>query len=153
MDHSLTRVITLLARKSQGCISELLTPYNLTAAEQPFFMALHHNNGITQEGLTALVGVDKAATARAVKSLEEKGFLIREEDKNDRRNNLLFSTDKAKELYPSVKEALLTLNSSITSGISEKEQEEIYHYLKIMEQNFSMICNEKKGKKQYDSKK
>lgn len=139
MEFSITRMITRLARKSQGRIGEILVKYNLTAAEQPFFMALQKNEGITQEGLTVMVGVDKAATARAVKSLEEKGFLIRREDKKDRRNNLLYPTEKAKELYPSVKKDLLALNALITAGIDEEEQKKIYDYLQMMEENFGRI--------------
>lgn len=73
MSPSAGRLINLLARKSQGYITDLMRPFGLTAAEQPFFMALLHNEGVTQERLTSLVGVDKAATARTVKSLEEKG--------------------------------------------------------------------------------
>lgn len=142
MNHSITRMITLLARKCQCCIGEIIAPYNLTVAEQPFFMALQHNEGITQEGLTAIVGVDKAATARAVKSLENKGFLTRRQDENDRRNNLLFPTKKAKELYPSVHSTLLALNASITAGIDMEDQEKILYCLQIIEKNLMKI-NEK----------
>lgn len=143
MEYSITRMITLLARKSQGCMGEILVKYQLTVAEQPFFMALQNNEGITQERLTLMVGVDKAATARAVKSLEQKGFLTRRVDERDRRNNLLYATEKAKELYPAVKKDLLALNGLITAGIDEEEQKKIYRYLQIMEQNFIRINEEK----------
>jgi hypothetical protein len=49
MNKNLTRMITLLARKTRMCIEHTLKKYNLSAAEQPFFMALMDNEGITQE--------------------------------------------------------------------------------------------------------
>lgn len=139
MDKSMTRMITLLARKSQGCIGEVISPYNLTIAEQPFFMAIQKHSGITQEELTSLVGVDKAATARAVKSLEQKGFLTRQQDKKDKRQNRIYPTEKTLELGPEVKKQLLQLNDRITEGIAPQEAEIAFQALIKMEQNFSKI--------------
>lgn len=47
MKRSIARMISLLARKSQCYIGSALSSYNLTAAEQPFFMALQHYEGMT----------------------------------------------------------------------------------------------------------
>ena len=46
MNKSIARMINLLARKSQSYIGNALCKYNLTAAEQPFFMALQHYEGV-----------------------------------------------------------------------------------------------------------
>ena len=121
MNVTAARLINLLSRKSQGYITDAMRPFGLTAAEQPFFMALLHNEGVTQERLTALVGVDKSATARVVKSMEEKGFLTRVQDDADRRQNLLFPTDKAKAIAADVKAALDQFNELLTDGISPEE--------------------------------
>lgn len=115
------RLINLLARKGQGYITDLMRPFGLTAAEQPFFMALLHNEGVTQERLTALVGVDKSATARAVKSLEAKGILIRIQNEEDRRQNLLYPTDQAKAIFQDVRQALARFNALLTEGIDPEE--------------------------------
>lgn len=96
MKRPMGRMITLLGRKSQRCIGEALRKHGLTAAEEPFFMSLQHHDGATQEELTALVCVDKAATARAVKSLEDKGILFRTQDEHDRRQNRVCLTEKGK---------------------------------------------------------
>lgn len=147
MDRSIGRMITLLARKSQIYISGALSKYNLTAAEQPFFMALQHHEGITQEELTTLVCVDKAATARAVKSLEEKGYLRRVQDEQDRRQNRIYLTETAKELGPVVKGELLHFNELLTQGIEGEKLEIIYDALLKMEENFvSMAAARDRGK-------
>lgn len=143
MNRSITRMITLLARKSQGCIAETLKKYNLTAAEQPFFMAVTYNEGKTQEELTAMVCVDKAATTRALRSLEEKGFVYRIQDRTDRRQNLLYPTEKARRLLPAVQAELLALNARITQGLGEEEQKNVYRALKLMQQNFENMRGSK----------
>ena len=77
MDKSISQTIALLARRSQAYLNHMLGEYNITAAEQPFFLEVNHQEGLTQEELTARVCVDKAATTRALKSLEMKGYLVR----------------------------------------------------------------------------
>lgn len=145
MKNKITRMITLLARKSQMCIGNVLSKYNLTAAEQPFFMALQHNEGITQEELTAIVCVDKAATTRAVKSLEEKGYLIRKQDERDRRQNRIYATTQAKQISGMVRKELLHLNDMVTQDIGLEEIDILYNALLKMDENFTKILTDIKN--------
>lgn len=137
MEQNIARTLSFLSRKSQAYIGCALSKYNLTAAEQPFFMALQRYEGVTQEELTALVCVDKAATARAVRSLEEKGFLIRVQDKQDRRQNRIYPTDAARRLGPAVKGELLRFNALLTQGIDPAGLDAARAALRQMEENIS----------------
>lgn len=132
-------MITLLARKSQGYIGDALKKYGLTAAEQPFFMALQRYEGVTQEELTAIVCVDKAATARAVQSLENKGFLIRVQDEHDRRRNRIYPTGEVKRLAGAVNRELLHFNDLLTRGIDPQSLELVSAALLKMVENFEDI--------------
>ena len=106
-------------------------------------MALQHYEGITQEELTAIVCVDKAATARAVKSLEAKGFLIRVQDQMDRRQNRIYPTPVAKQLGYAVGNELLHFNDMLTQGIEPDHLELVHSALLKMEENFSVIFSGK----------
>ena len=144
---TVTRLITLLARKSQICITEVLKDYGITAAEQPFFMAIEYSDGMTQEELTAMISVDKAATTRAVCSLEAKGYLIRKQDTKDHRKNLIYPTEKTHELYPKIHETLLALNDRITEGLSKEEQDTVCRSMFLMVQNFQKMSKGKGGER------
>lgn len=141
MERHVARMITLLARKSQSYIGNTLSQYNLSAAEQPFFMALQFQQGQTQEELTALVSVDKAATARAVKSLEEKGYVIRVQDSRDRRQNRIYPTEAANQIADAVRRELFLFNELLTRGIDGQTVELVYEALMKMEENFKDIYN------------
>lgn len=143
---TIARRITFLARKSQSYLGTALQKYGLTAAEQPFFMALQHNQGVTQETLTALVGVDKAATARAVKSLEEKGLVTRVQDPKDRRQNRIYPTAAADGMAGGVQETLLDFNRLLTQGMDRRELETLFASLQKLEENLSRITGGKKTK-------
>lgn len=144
MERSIGRMITLLARKTQGYFSTALNKYDLTAAEQPFFMALRRFEGLTQEELTAIVCVDKAATARAVKSLEKKGYLIRRQDQRDRRQNRIYPTELAKEIGGAVGQELLNFNAMLTQGIPQKDLDTVYSALLKMEENLAGLSGKKR---------
>lgn len=143
MDKSIGRMITLISRKCQSYLSRELNKYNLTTAEQPFFMALQYCEGVTQEELTAIVCVDKSATARAVKSLEEKGFLIRVQDRKNRRQNRIFPTEKAKQMGEAVRKELLQFNDLLIQGISPQTAEEVYTALQKMEETLEDLLGGK----------
>lgn len=144
MDKSIGRMITLLARRSQFHVGSILKKYDLSVAEQPFFMTLQYCEGVTQEELTALVCVDKAVTTRVVRTMEEKGYLVRVQDEKDRRQNRIYPTEKARQLGPKVKAELLKFNSRLTEGIDEQSLEQLYASLVKIEENLKNIQAEKK---------
>lgn len=138
MKDSITKHLIFVARKAQLRIGSRLSPFGITAAEEPFFMAIQHHAGATQEELTALVGVDKAATARALASLERKGFLTRRQDEKDRRQNRIYAAPAALALGGRVHAELLDLNRELLDGISEEDQALLYRALQTVERNLTL---------------
>ena len=136
MANCVGRVLTRLARKCQIAVGNALQQYNLTAAEEPFLMSVLNNEGLTQEELTAYVGVDKAAASRTVRSLEEKGFLFRVQDPKDKRQNRVYPTDKAKEIGPLVRKELYKINLALTKELAQEEDDQVYHLLVRIDEHF-----------------
>lgn len=139
MSESITKHIIYTARQSQLCVGSRLEKYGITAGEEPFFMAIQSHTGAVQEELTALVGVDKAATTRALRSLEKKGYLTRCQDERDRRQKRIYATEKALQLGERVRKDLLHLNEEILDGIPEEERRILYQALFKMEKNLKNI--------------
>ena len=136
MANCVGRVLTRLARKCQIAVGNALQQYNLTAAEEPFLMSVLNNEGLTQEELTAYVGVDKAAASRTVRSLVEKGFLFRVQDPKDKRQNRVYPTDKAKEIGPLVRKELYKINLALSADLSQEEDDQVYHLLVRIDEHF-----------------
>lgn len=144
MEGSITKRIIFLARKMQLCIGERLSKFEITATEEPFFMAIQQNEGATQEDLTALVGVDKAVTTRAIRSLENKGYLIRKQDDNDRRQNRVYPTDAVFGIGDSLHKELLCLNNELLKGLSKTQLQILSEALSVIEDNLSKLRGTKK---------
>ncbi|MCD1146543.1 MarR family transcriptional regulator [Peptoniphilus sp. KCTC 25270] len=98
-------------------------------------MELFHEEGISQDRLTEIVDVDKAATVRAVKSLEKKKLVRREINQEDKRNKKLYLTDKGKKLYPDLVHSLSDYNKQLTSKWSEEQYEMVYELLKSIQKH------------------
>ena len=144
MKRSTMRMITLLARKGQMYMGTMLKhKYNITAAEQPFFMALQRCEGVSQEELTEMVCVDKAVTTRVVRTLEEKGYLTRVKDTQDRRQNRIYPTPLTRELGSEVQKDLLAFNDAVTRGIPKEELEVVQKALTKTEANFAELLSGK----------
>lgn len=135
--ESITRDLLRVSRKAQTCVGAIVKKYNLTIAEQPFFMAIKANDGLTQEDITTLVGVDKALTTRVIRSLEEKGLVRREQDEADKRQNHIFRTDAFVEIADKVFPELLSFNEVLAKGISKEAFKQFMDVLTRMEENLS----------------
>lgn len=115
----LSRAITLEQAK-------ILQPFQLTPGEQPFYLSLAREDGITQEALTARARVDKSATTRALRSLEAKGFVTRERNERDRRSNLIYLTERGRAMYGDVLAALTRFNEQFVQLLSPEEYDALF---------------------------
>lgn len=120
-----------------------LKKFNLTASEISFFMILKNYDGMTQEELTTIVDVDKAVTTRVVKSLEEKKFISKIQDQNDKRQNRIYATDELKNLFPKVIEELKIFDKDVLKGINQEEINITYNVLMKIKENFDQMLKEK----------
>ena len=79
--------------------------------------------GITQEGLSRLIFVHKSNVARQLGLLEEKGFIRRESDPQDKRSLLVYPTYKAFAALKEIERVNAEWDALILEGLSEEEKE------------------------------
>ncbi|MFV0342972.1 MAG: MarR family winged helix-turn-helix transcriptional regulator [Anaerocolumna sp.] len=132
MEKSIGRLVSILYRKNQVYLNIALKKLNLTASELPILTYLFKHHGVSQEELSAYLAIDKAATARIVQSLMEKGFLMKEKDLQDRRANKLFLTDLAINEKEKIYDRLYQWNSYLTEGIDPEAVDTMLSVLEKM---------------------
>lgn len=92
------RQMTKIAREVSKLAGRMLRDQGIGTAEFDVVHVIRKNPGITQAGIRDQLGIDKGAMARQIASLEAKGFLIRKENPQDGRSQLLYTTEKADQL-------------------------------------------------------
>lgn len=133
MKHqSIGRLIAILHRQSQIFTNKALKEFSLTSAEYPFLFALYQREGQTQEELSSYLSIDKAATARVIKSLIAKGFVTKEQDAQDKRCNRIFLTEKANQKKEDIHQCVMQWNSYITEGLDETTYQNTFAALQMM---------------------
>lgn len=135
MKKSTGRLISVLYRKGYIYKNVHFRKINITGAEQPFLCVLYLYNGVTQDFLSKYLSVDKASTTRVVKSLIDKGLVEKVKNENDKRENVIFLTDKGQSIKDDVFEVLDGWSSILTDGMSPEEKEQAYSYLVRMVEN------------------
>lgn len=89
--------IGILCRQLNVYLNRELEKYDVTASETMYLGALFMQDGMIQDELSSRFCVDKAAVARTIGSLENKGLVTRKSSETDRRSKQVFLTDKALE--------------------------------------------------------
>ncbi|MBF7096376.1 MarR family winged helix-turn-helix transcriptional regulator [Alkalibacter mobilis] len=132
MRKSIGRLMAILHRQSQIYYNNTLKDLNISSAEYPFLLYLFSRDGASQEEMSCYLNIDKAATARAVKSLEEKGYVTREKADSDKRVNHVFLTEKANEIELAMKKKITGWSDLLTEGMSGESIEEMTQILEEM---------------------
>lgn len=121
---SLIKAISAIDRYSQTYIGRNVKDYNIGQGQWAFLTQLLFNyDGITQEELSELLNIDKANTARALKKLEEEGYVYREEDPKDGRKKIVYVTAKARDFEQKFHEVFKGLNRILAKDFTEDERE------------------------------
>ena len=82
--------------------------------------------------------IEKGTTARALKKLEEQGFVTRIKDENDKRSNKIYLNDKAKDVREGVLDVLNDWNKEITKSLTEEEEEMLKSLLEKVCKNINV---------------
>ena len=78
--------------------------------------------GITQEQLAGKIYVHKSNVARQLSALEEKGFVERRPDPDDRRSLQVFPTQRAFEILPLILEVRRAWSEAVLAGLDQTER-------------------------------
>ncbi|QSX07942.1 winged helix-turn-helix transcriptional regulator [Alkalibacter rhizosphaerae] len=144
MKKSIGRMISILHRQAQVYHNCTLKDLEISSAEYPFLLYLYQRDGASQDELSSYLYIDKAATARSINSLEDKGFVERRKKAEDKRFNHVYLTDKAKDVEKEVRERVWNWSKLLTDGMDETEVEKLMDTLHEMVQKVEKHQGKKK---------
>ena len=127
--------LSTIVRLTHCHINDELMSHDISSGQFPYFMALIMKEGATQEELSEILFMDKGTTAKALKKLEENGFIIRKKCQTDKRCNRVFFTEKGRSLIPEVMRVLRTWSDKMFKGFSMEERELLGEHLDRMMKN------------------
>lgn len=123
-NKSFIKAISAIYRYSQVYIGDNVKKYNIGKGQWSFLTQLLFNNdGLTQEELSNKLYINKANTARALKKLEDEGYVYRKEDPQDARKKRIYVTKKSLEFEKEFHQIFKDLNKILAKDFTEVEKD------------------------------
>jgi DNA-binding MarR family transcriptional regulator len=120
-----------LARKVQNKLKD----YDITFEQWYILYYLHQNEGCNQKTLAKATSKDTGAMTRSLNTLENKGLIERKSSYQDKREFLIYLTDKSKDLYKKTSEVMSQNAQEIKFIFTGSELEQFMYLLDKLDLN------------------
>ena len=95
--EDILREIGSISRMLESIANIEFKEVQLSKGQYIYLVRIFENEGIIPERLAELIRVDRTTLSRAVKKLEENGFILKESDKENKKIKHLYTTIKGKQ--------------------------------------------------------
>jgi MarR family transcriptional regulator for hemolysin len=102
---------------------------------------LANQNGLTQKAIADRLGLEGPTLIPIIDKMEQEGLLVRKVDPDDRRNNRVYRTEKADELWDKMIECALRIREVSLRGIHEQDINIMRKVLEKISENLRMEFN------------
>ena len=115
------KLISMIARGHTSYLNHHLQDLDINATQLHFLFEISHQNEINQEKIAERCNINKSAVARSIKKLEEKGFIERKIDDENRRQNKISITQKGEECLKKSSKILSAWENEVINNNIEKD--------------------------------
>lgn len=127
--------ITLLAQSAALYRDGDLQRANVSGYQAKYLLAVFNEEGISQDGLSRRLFVNKSNVARQVGALEAAGYLRREQSAEDKRVMLVYTTESGRQLVPAIRAANARWREIVSEGLSDGDRAELERLLELLAEN------------------
>lgn len=145
LDHknnSIPRWISLIHRYGRIYIGERLEHLGIGKGQMPFLNTLYKEDGLSQEELANYLKIDKGTTAKALKKLEELGYISRQPRDDDKRYYRVYLTEKGLQIKDEVRHVLTNWRNILSDGFTGEEKQMALTILEKMGDNAARCMEE-----------
>ncbi len=146
MDDSLGKLFSIIHRNLRSVLDLELVHMDVGHGPRRFLVEITRHEGLSQEELSRRLLMDKTTTARAVKRLEDRGYVLRRRAAEDRRHYHLYPTEKARVFLPDILEARREIQAGLTEGLTSEETEALTALLRRVADNAIGLRKQKQAR-------
>jgi len=111
-------VARLLVRK----LHDRISPLGVVPGQFVQLMVLYERDGMTQQELSEVVGIEQPTMANTLARMERDGLVERRDHPTDGRKQIIVLTEKSRALRGQLIEAARSVNAQATGGLSEADR-------------------------------
>ena len=139
---SLGRRIYLTSQAIRNNIDRLLKPFDLTREQLHVLKNLDRQQGRTQREIGSATGKSAANTTRILDRLEKKNLIVRRENPDDRRSQLVLLTVEGADLSKEMSRLLEALSTRIEENIDNQDMAVVVRVLGRIEANLLHLAKD-----------
>lgn len=121
-EGSLGYRISLLAKLQGRILDQRLARLKIHSGQIGYLLEIVINAGQAQDRLAELVNVNRAAATRSLRSMESAGLVTREVNPDNKRQKLVYPTERARDSMDDLLLELKAHHASLFEGFSQDEQ-------------------------------
>jgi DNA-binding MarR family transcriptional regulator len=122
IDHQLRATWTAVAK----LYNERAAKHDSTMATAFVLLNIDYENGTPSTALGPSMGMEPTSLSRILKTMEEKGAIVREKNPDDGRSVIIKLTDYGKEMRAVSRESVIIFNNAIRQHVTEQELEAFF---------------------------
>ena len=103
-------------------------------------LSIDKEDGTPSTAISSRMGMEATSLTRTLKTLEEKGLIIRQKNPDDGRGVLIFLTDYGKQMREQSKLTVLKFNEVVKQNITE---EKLNHFMEVADVINDLITEKK----------
>ena len=102
---------------------------DLSLNSYQYIVTIYDSNEITTTKLSELLGLKKASVTQMLQNLEEKGYVIKEPSKDDKRSSIIKLTEKGQSLIRDEESIFIQFETNMQKLLTEDELIQLDHLL------------------------
>ncbi|MBL3398184.1 winged helix-turn-helix transcriptional regulator [Staphylococcus pasteuri] len=135
--QDILRDIGIIARALDSISNIEFKDLKLSKGQFIYLVRICENPGMIQEQLVDMLKIDRATASRSIKNLEKNNFIYKTYNENNKKNKLLYPTEKGQNLYPFIIRENNHSNEVALEGFNNKEIDELSKMLNRVKHNIS----------------
>lgn len=118
---AISRGLNILSRCIAMYRTEQLKNDDFIAVHHSYVLAVCNHPGMSQDKLAKHLCINKSNVTRHLAQLEKNGYVQRRASETDKREMLVYPTQKMLDVFPEVRRITDEWNDLLSEGISEEE--------------------------------
>ena len=138
----ISQILKDISRFGRAYREQQLAPLGITSRHSLYIREICAAPGISQEQLTARIGINKSNVARQAAALEEEGFVERRSCGKDKRVLQLYPTEKSLALLPEINRILDAWEQLLVHPLTAEEQSHLESVLFLIRDSAKAAAGE-----------
>lgn len=131
-----------VSKRYLSSLSKMVAQLSIDRYHYVLILIDSHDEHLTQKALAETLHIDKSYMVTILDYLEEKGYVMREKNPQDRREQLIRLTSLAQNCIPIIRDAIEVLNDRAFHNICESKKQLFNEVLTSIQHNLIDISPE-----------